>query len=93
MKKNYFLLIISLTILALVTLLFVFPNRHRLTVMEKRLKEVEEENRRLTRELDEIRQENAELKNNDPNRLYKAARDTYKYVYPEDKVYHFPEKK
>ena len=92
MNKHYSLLIL-LVIMALLTICIVYPNKRRLAAMEKELRQTQEENKQLKRQLNEILRENKELENNDPNRLMQAARDTYKYVRPEDKVFHFPENK
>ena len=91
MNKGHYSLIILLLALLLITAFFVYPNKKRLAEKEKELQQVQEENKQLNRQLNEIKRENKELEENDPNRLTKAARDTYKYVRPEDKVFHFPE--
>ncbi len=91
--KGHYSFIVIMIIMVLITIFIVYPNKRRLAAMEKELRQTQEENKELKRQLNEILRENKELENNDPNRLMQAARDTYKYVKPEDKVFHFPENK
>ena len=93
MNKRLYSFLIILVIMALLTVFFVFPHRRKLAAMEKQLQEAQEENKRLQRELAEIRRANKQLKDGDPSQLTTSARDDYKYVKPGDKVYYFPENK
>jgi len=92
-KNHITILFVILLLLIVVAAFILLPPRRELTSQERLLRDKQEENRELTRELDTIRKENVELENNDPNRLSKTARDTYRYCYPGEKIYNFPENK
>ena len=93
MKNHITILFVILMLLVVVAALILLPSRKELSKKELSLQEKQEENQKLTRELDTKRKENIELENNDPKLLEKVARDEYGYGYPGETIYRFPEDK
>ena len=89
MKGRDFALIALLGFLFLAGVAVVLPVRREMDEKQKHLAILTAEKEALQKELTLLEKQNELLRSNDPHMIMRVARETYRYCYPDEKVYHF----
>ncbi len=89
MKGRDFALIALLGLLFLLGVAVVLPVRREMDEKQKHLAILAAEKEALQKELTLLEKENELLRKGDPYMTMRVARETFRYCYPNEKVYHF----
>ncbi len=84
---------IAMVIIAIAGLGLIMPVRREMNEKKVLLRELQLQNEALEKELAELKKENSELQNENPYTLQRAARETYDFCYPGERIYRFPKHK
>ena len=92
MRFSDILMIFWLAVLAYGAFAFILPTQREINEKQAKLESLKKEKNNMEAELGKLRKETTELERGNPYRMIHVARETFKFCYPGEKIYQFPEK-
>ncbi len=93
MKIGDIAIIFGLAACVYILFALLLPPQRELNEKLARLEQIKTEKDAMEREREKLDLEASELERETPHRMIHVARETFRYCYPNEKVYQFPDKK